>query len=97
MTQNIHTASNTAINDAFRTVTLELTQGQARRLTGILFEKQHELTQKLIRQGRPYGTQEEIIDWRDTEKAVSTLAAVREELVRAILGEEAYALIKSER
>ena len=97
MTQNIHTESNTAINDAFRMVNLELTQGQARRLTGILFEKQQELTQKLIRQGRPYGTQEEIIDWRNTEKAVATLAAVREELVKAILGEATYALIKSER
>lgn len=97
MTQNIHTASNTAINDAFTMVTLELTQGQARRLTGILAEKQEELTLKLIRQGRPYGTQEEIIDWRNTEKRVATLAAVREELVKAILGEEQYALIKSER
>ena len=97
MTQNIHSNSNKAINDAFRIVSIEMTQGQASRLMGILAEKEEEFTTKLIRTGRPFGTQEEIVDWKNTEKKVQTISAIRESLARAIIGEEMYALIKSER
>jgi hypothetical protein len=97
MTQNIHSNSNKAINDAFRIVSIELTQGQATRLMGILAEKEDEYTTKLIRSSRPNGTQEELADWARTEQKIRTISHTREELTRALLGEEMYALIKSER
>ena len=97
MTQNIHSASNKAINDAMRIVSIELTQGQATRLMGILAEKEDEYTTRLIRQSRPNGTQQELADWANVEKRIRTISHTREELTRALLGEEMYALIKSER
>ena len=97
MTQNIHSASNKAINDAFRLVTIEMTQGEANRILGVLAEKEDELVTKLIRSASVNGSREEIQDWYNTEKRIRTISKTRESLTRAILGEEAYALIKSER
>ena len=97
MTQNIHSASNKTINDAFRIVSVEMTQGDASRLMGILADKEEEFTLKLIRQGRPYGTQEELNEWARTEKKLSTIKTIREELAKSLIGEEMYALIKAER
>ncbi len=97
MTQNIHSASDKTINDAMRIVSIEFTQGQASRLLGILAEKEDEYTMRLIRHSRPNGTQEELADWANVEKRIRTISKTREELTRALLGEEMYALIKSER
>ena len=76
---------------------LEITQEDAKRLNWILADKEQEYTTKLIRSARSNGTLEQLADWQETEVRIRTISKTREELIRNILGEEVYALIKSER